>query len=129
MTEMEKDERVRTPPPQCIDKRLWDYSIHLIGPGPRASKQIAACHERGVPVHMKTEGETGFEGVRLPHLPCVDRWLQRAESMANCGAAGAPSVLSQRWDRFEAGDEVAVALVGAGLTWGGALIEFGPSEE
>ena len=89
MTEMEKDERVRTPPPQCIDKRLWDYSIHLIGPGPRASKQIAACHERGVPVHMKTEVETGFEGVRLPHLPCVDRWLQRAESMANCGAAGA----------------------------------------
>ena len=89
MTEMEKDEHVQTPPPECIDKHLWDYSIHLIGPGPRATKQIQACSKRGVPVHMKTEAETGFEGVHLPHLPCVDRWLQRAESMASCGAAGA----------------------------------------
>ena len=89
MTEMEKDEIVQTPPPERIDKHLWDYSIHLIGPGLRASKQIAACKDRGVPVHIKTEAETGFEGVRLPHLPCIDRWLRRAESMAACGAAGA----------------------------------------
>ena len=58
-----------------------------------------------------------------------ERHFHNVTDFGNCGAAGAPSVLSQRWESFEAGDEVAIALVGAGLTWGGALIEFGPSEE
>jgi 3-oxoacyl-[acyl-carrier-protein] synthase III len=39
------------------------------------------------------------------------------EDFGNTGAAGAPSVLSQRWEDLRAGDRVAVALVGAGLSW------------
>ena len=35
----------------------------------------------------------------------------------NTGSAGAASVLSQHWDELSAGDVVALALVGAGLTW------------
>jgi len=35
----------------------------------------------------------------------------------NTGSAGAASVLSQRWDELGAGDVVALAFVGAGLTW------------
>ena len=35
----------------------------------------------------------------------------------NTGSSGAPSVLSQHWDDLCPGDYVAVALVGAGLTW------------
>lgn len=35
----------------------------------------------------------------------------------NVGCAGGPSVLSQHWDDLCAGDHVAMALVGAGLTW------------
>jgi len=42
----------------------------------------------------------------------------------NTGAASAPSVLSQAWDRFRPGDDVALVGVGAGLTWGGALVRF-----
>lgn len=41
----------------------------------------------------------------------------------NCGAAGAPSVLSQNWNRFEPGDTLVMAVVGAGLSWGGMLID------
>jgi 3-oxoacyl-[acyl-carrier-protein] synthase III len=50
------------------------------------------------------------------HLFNVDRF-------GNCGAAGAPSVLSQAWDSYE-GDWIAMAVVGSGLSWGGALINM-----
>lgn len=39
------------------------------------------------------------------------------EHFGNTGAAGAPSVLSQRWNDLRPGDRVAMALVGAGLSW------------
>ena len=49
-------------------------------------------------------------------------WSNVAE-FGNCGAAGAPSVLSQRWDQLPPECEIALVVVGSGLTWGGALIE------
>lgn len=42
----------------------------------------------------------------------------------NCGAAGAPSVMSEHWDDSDAlGSAVAMCVVGSGLTWAGALFE------
>jgi 3-oxoacyl-[acyl-carrier-protein] synthase-3 len=41
----------------------------------------------------------------------------------NTGAAGAPCVLSQNWEDFREGDEIALVVVGSGLTWGGVLLE------
>ncbi len=52
-----------------------------------------------------------------------DRHLYNVDQFGNCGAAGAPSVLSQNWARFKAGDQIILAVVGAGLTWGGMVIE------
>lgn len=42
----------------------------------------------------------------------------------NTGAASAPSVLSEAWEKLGPGDDVALVGVGAGLTWGGALVRF-----
>ena len=53
------------------------------------------------------------------------RHLSNVEQFGNQGAAGAPTVLSQNWERFSAGDEIAMVVVGSGLTWGGLLIEVG----
>ncbi len=44
------------------------------------------------------------------------------DEYGNCGAAGAPCVLAQNWDKFSHGDEIALCIVGAGLSWGGLLI-------
>ncbi len=44
----------------------------------------------------------------------------------NTGAAGAPSVLSERWADPTLGDAVALCVVGSGLTWAGALLERTP---
>lgn len=65
-------------------------------------------------------------------LQSVCRWANIAEEKhlynvdqyGNCGAAGAPSVLSQHWTDFSYGDTIALVVVGAGLTWGGMLIEI-----
>ena len=86
-TEIEKDEFVEKT--DGVRKSLWDYSIDLIGPGDRAKKQTAACKAAGIPIYMKSEPELGFEAPRLPHIPCLDRWWDRAEALATCGASGA----------------------------------------
>jgi 3-oxoacyl-[acyl-carrier-protein] synthase III len=53
-----------------------------------------------------------------------DLHLYNVHEFGNCGAAGAPSVLSQYWSSFVRGDQIILAVVGAGLTWGGMLINF-----
>ena len=87
LTEIEKDEFVEKP--EGVRKHLWDYSIDLIGPGERAQAQIAACQARGIPCYLKSEPESSYEAPRLPHIPSLDRWWDRAEALASCGARGA----------------------------------------
>ena len=59
LTEVEKDETVAKP--EGIVKYIADYSIDLIGPGARARRQVEACKAAGVPIHIKSEPELGFE--------------------------------------------------------------------
>jgi 3-oxoacyl-[acyl-carrier-protein] synthase-3 len=47
------------------------------------------------------------------------------DEYGNCGASGAPTVLSQHWDDFSDGDVLTLVVVGSGLTWSGVLVEFG----
>lgn len=42
----------------------------------------------------------------------------------NTAAAGSPSVISMRWDAWNSEDDIAVAGVGAGLTWASYLLRF-----
>lgn len=86
-TEIEKDEYVEKQ--DGVRKHLWDYSIDMIGPGKRAKRQIEVSREAGINVYLKSEPELGFEAPRLPHIPCMDRWVDRADALASCGATGA----------------------------------------
>jgi 3-oxoacyl-[acyl-carrier-protein] synthase-3 len=49
--------------------------------------------------------------------------LRNVDDFGNCGAAGAPGVLSQRWDDLPPACEIALVVVGSGLTWAGLLID------
>lgn len=53
-----------------------------------------------------------------------ERHLHNIVRFGNQCAAGAPSVLSQSWDRFRPGDVAAVVVVGSGLSWSSLTIEF-----
>lgn len=50
--------------------------------------------------------------------------LYNVDWFGNCGAAGAPSVLSQNWQKLVPGAAVLMAVVGSGLTWGGLRFDF-----
>ena len=84
LTEMVKDEVVEKP--GGIKKALWDYSIDLIGPGERAKQQIAACKAAGIPCRLLSMAEETFEASSLPNIPCMDRWMNRAEALVTSGA-------------------------------------------
>lgn len=53
-----------------------------------------------------------------------ERHFYNVDQYGNCGASGAPTVLSQNWEHFKPGDEILMGVVGAGLTWAGLLMEF-----
>ena len=53
-----------------------------------------------------------------------DKHLFNVDEFGNQGAAGAPVVLSSNWEKFKPGQLILVSVVGSGLTWGGALMEF-----
>jgi len=50
--------------------------------------------------------------------------LSNVREFGNCGAAGAPSVFSQHWDHLQ-NCVINMAVVGSGLSWGGARICLG----
>ena len=65
---------------------------------------------------------------RQCHVP-DDRHHANVRAYGNTAGAGAPSVLSMRWDEWTADDDVAVVGVGAGLTWASYLLRFeGPAQ-
>jgi len=89
------------------------------GPGDRAGRTL---HFVGHQANLRM-----LEAVcRQCDLP-PERHHANLEQYGNTGAAGAPSVLSMRWEKWEATDDVAVAGVGAGLTWSSFLLRFGPA--
>jgi 3-oxoacyl-[acyl-carrier-protein] synthase-3 len=58
-----------------------------------------------------------------------DKHLFNVDDFGNCGAAGAPGVLSQRCNCFHPGDTIAMVVVGAGLTWSALAIRFEETDE
>ncbi len=86
LTEIEKSEVIDKP--HGVHKSIWDYSIDFIGPATRTRQQIAVCAKHAIPVYVRGEPELAFEAPLLPHIPCLDRWVDRGEALASCGADG-----------------------------------------
>jgi 3-oxoacyl-[acyl-carrier-protein] synthase-3 len=64
-----------------------------------------------------------LDGVcRRAEIP-PERHFFNVDRFGNCGAAGAPSVLSEKWEQIKNG-YLSLVVVGSGLTWGGLLLHF-----
>lgn len=70
-------------------------------------------HQANLGILTRVAERTGFTSRQ--HLTNI-------ELFGNCGAAGAPAVLAQNARGFQDGDRIVVATVGAGLSWGGAML-------
>ncbi len=55
-------------------------------------------------------------------IPDSNHW-RNVKTFGNQAGAGAPATLSMQWSHLSTGDQVAVAVVGAGLGWGTVLLE------
>ncbi len=53
-----------------------------------------------------------------------DKHWYNVDTFGNQGSAGAPCVLSQRWDDVPNGTRVATIVVGSGLSWSSVLLEL-----
>lgn len=81
MTDIVKGEWMTKP--NGLKKKLWDYSIDMIGPSQRVQEQIRACKQAGIPIYLLTMCENSVEYPDLPHIPCMDRWAARGEVMVD----------------------------------------------
>jgi 3-oxoacyl-[acyl-carrier-protein] synthase-3 len=127
--------------PSGWDKVVIPAGGHFIQEGPAVQgfairKSVMTLHE--LVAHLaRDRSEMWFIGhqanLMMLNAVCArgevepSRHLFNVDEFGNCGAAGAPSVLSQHWDRLPAQCEVALVVVGSGLTWGGLLIDVGRS--
>jgi 3-oxoacyl-[acyl-carrier-protein] synthase-3 len=102
-----------------------------------AIKTTQACVEAMLPGARARLAETGgtlhFVGhqanllvleavVRRTKLADGEHWHNIVDR-GNTGAAGGPSVLSQRWAQLAKGDVAILAVVGSGLTWSSVRME------
>ncbi len=55
-------------------------------------------------------------------IPPSSHW-HNVTHLGNQAAAGAPAVIAQNWNDIKPGQKIAVAVIGAGLSWGAVLVE------
>lgn len=55
-------------------------------------------------------------------IPASNHW-HNVSTAGNQAGAGAPASLGLHWDEIKEGQKIVVAVVGAGLSWGSALLE------
>lgn len=58
----------------------------------------------------------------LTGIPEQNHW-HAVTDYGNTGCSGAPSVLSQHWSELQAGDHIAISMVGAGFTWAHIMLQ------
>lgn len=98
-------------------------------------RQMAACINHLREVHERADRDFHFVGhqANLRMLESVrdlcgvppERHHSNVEWYGNTGAASAASVISMNWEKWSPRDDIAVAGVGAGLTWASYLLRFG----
>src|SRR5690606_9667920 len=103
--------------------KVQKFAIKRMGALLGEMQDRAADRERLVYVGHQAN-LTMLESVARRAKIAEGRHWYNIDRFGNQGAAGAPAVLSQRWDDIAPGEEVAVVVVGSGLSWASLLLGF-----
>jgi 3-oxoacyl-[acyl-carrier-protein] synthase-3 len=96
-------------------KRMSALLADLKGSAADAQRLVYVGHQANLTMLESVSRRTKIAEGR--HWYNIDRF-------GNQGAAGAPAVVSQRWDDIPSGEEVGVVVVGSGLSWASLLVAF-----
>lgn len=118
-------DKVRTPNGGHFDQdgqAVQAFAIRTMSFVVEQLQRVEDTHERTYFVGHQAN-LLALEGARRRlDIPATNHWFN-VDWFGNCGAAGAPSVISQHWDDLHAGQSILMAVVGSGLTWGGLRLQ------
>ncbi len=71
-----------------IRTQIGEYSISVVGPGPRAKAHWALAREAGVPTMAKTQFNNTWEISAVPYIPVPNLVSRHAENLLHAGIRG-----------------------------------------
>jgi hypothetical protein len=71
-----------------VNTTVGEYSMSVVGPGPRATKNWALARRQGVAALAKTQFNNTWEISAVPYIPVLPLVLDHAERLAKAGISG-----------------------------------------
>jgi hypothetical protein len=71
-----------------VESIVGEYSVTVVGPGPRAPRHWAVARERGMRCLAKIQANTTWECSSVPYLPCVANVAETVANLRDMGVDG-----------------------------------------
>lgn len=71
-----------------VETEVGEYSISVVGPGPRARRNWARADREGIRTMAKLQFNNTWEISAVPYIPVVDLILQHCEKLSRAGISG-----------------------------------------
>lgn len=71
-----------------VQTEVGEYSISVVGPGPRARRNWARADQEGIRTMAKLQFNNTWEISAVPYIPVVDLILQHCEKLSEAGISG-----------------------------------------
>ena len=71
-----------------VETQVGEYSISVVGPGPRARRNWARADREGIRTMAKLQFNNTWEISAVPYIPVVDLILQHCEKLSKTGISG-----------------------------------------
>lgn len=71
-----------------VESAIGEYSLSVVGPGPRATRHWQLARERGLRIMAKVQAGTTWELAAVPYLPVVATVARHAAALRQAGVDG-----------------------------------------
>ena len=71
-----------------VETKVGEYSMSVVGPGPRATKNWARARAAGLATMAKTQFNNTWEISAVPYIPVMDLILEHCENLERAGISG-----------------------------------------